>query len=310
VAVSDAVDKVVQSIPYGQEVTFRTHMNLFGATDYLRIRPETTTTLAEPITTNSTQIVLTDASFLPDVTTQEPGMIWIDGERIHYARINGNTLSLLTRGAQGTSVEEHAVGAPVYSTETGELFNHLNPRANIWLDVGTRYTAPVSWDHAIDLTPGDVTDNNWSIQGAWDEIEATNITISTVSGTVSVVNYDTSGNITSCELSLSGVANVQVDEGVKITNTGSGNSQVVLVSDVTNGGTTITVVPDSRDEMDSTVFVLNDSISFQSFNYLGQEPSDRWDSATIIGQTAMSLADRANADFTKEISIMRFLHDL
>jgi hypothetical protein len=35
-----------------------------------------------------------------------------------------------------------------------------------------------------------------------------------------------------------------------------------------------------------------------------------WDSATITGQTALSLADRANADFSNTTSIMRFLHEV
>lgn len=41
---------------------------------------------------------------------------------------------------------------------------------------------------------------------------------------------------------------------------------------------------------------------------LGSTSSDGWDSATIAGQTAQSLADRANADFSSTNSIMRFLH--
>ena len=307
VATSDAIQDIVESIPYGKEVTYRTHMNLFGSTDYLRIRPETTTELATAVYSYSDEIVLADASFLPDVTTQEPGMIWVGDERVHYARINGNTLSLLTRGALGTSIQDHPAGTAVYSTETGELFNNLNPASNVWLDTGTRYTAPASWDEAIDLTPGDLTDNNWNVQVAWDEIANSNITISTVNGTVSNVSVSNS-NIISSTISLIGSANVAIGEGVKITNTSSGHSQVVLVDQIS--GSDITVVADSRDEMSNTVFVQNDAVTFQSFNYLGQEPSDRWDSATIIGQTAISLADRANADFTVENSIMRFLHNL
>ena len=307
VAITDAVDKIVKGIPYGNEVTFRMHLNLFGETNYLRIMESTSTELAEPLTKNSTVVVLKDGSMLPDVTTQEPGMVWIGGERIHYARINGNTLSLVTRGAMGTTIEPHPVGTVVYSAAPGQLFNHLNPRSNVWLDTGTRYSAPSSWDEAIDLTPGDVTDNAWNVQIAWDEIANTNITTSTVSGTVSNVNVQ-SGIIADCVLSLTSTANIAVNEGVKITNTTTGNSQVVLVESI--NGTNVKVSADHRDEMDNTVFVLNDNITFQSFNYLGQEPSDRWDSATIIGQTAISLADRANADFTTEESIMRFLHDL
>ena len=311
VSTSSAAEQIVESIPYGSEVTYRVHQNLFGSTDYLRIRPDTTTELVEPLYSYSEQIVLADASFLPDVTTQEPGMLWVGDERVHYARISGNTLSLLTRGALGTSIQDHQAGTPVYSTETGELFNNLNPKSNIWLDTGTRYTAPASWDEAIQIagaeTPNDDSDDVWDIQRAWDEISNTNITVSTVTGTVTAVVMDGS-NITSSTVSLVTPANVAVGEGVKVTNNVTGNSQVVLVDQI--NGNDITVVPDSRDEMNNTVFVQNDAITFQSFNYAGQEPSDRWDSATIIGQTAISLADRANADFTLENSIMRFLHNL
>jgi hypothetical protein len=44
--------------------------------------------------------------------------------------------------------------------------------------------------------------------------------------------------------------------------------------------------------------------------YAGQDGSDDFDSATISGQSALSLADRGNADLANATSIMKFLHKL
>jgi hypothetical protein len=58
------------------------------------------------------------------------------------------------------------------------------------------------------------------------------------------------------------------------------------------------------------LFVVGATVNSAAFVYAGQAPEDRWDAATLAGQTALSLSDRANADLTRVDSIMRFLHDI
>jgi len=305
VQTNDATALVVEKIPYGAEVKHRVHLNLFGSTDYLRIRPETTTHIVGNVYSYSEKITLDNDNFLIDPTTRDPGVIWVGSEQIKYARRSGKTISLLTRGVAGTTIQDHVDGTEVYSGEFTELFNHLNPAANIWLDTGTRYELPASWDEAIDLTPSNPNDNLWNVQVAWDEISNSNITISNVSANVTTVTT-ANGNVTSAVLELSGNANLAVDEGVRITN--GSNAQVVLVDQIS--GSNVTLVADHRDVMFSNVFVQSATVTLSSFNYAGQEAGDTWDNAVIAGQSAQSLADRANADYTTLNSIMRFLHNL
>ena len=310
VPVEGAAAQVVDRIPYGAEVKYRIHQNLFGDTDYLRIRPTSTSYNEGNVYSYSEQITLNNGDdILKDPTTTDPGKIWIGSERVNYARRSGNTISLLTRGAEGTTIQDHADGTAIYSAEDNEMFNHLNPAANVWLDTGTRYVLPGSWDEALVGVGADgvlgTSDDTYNVQMAWDEVSNSNITTSNVNATVSSVTT-ANGNVTSAVLQLSGNANLAVDEGVKITN--SGNSQVVLVDQIS--GSNVTVVADFRDVMDSNVFVSSATVTLTSFNYAGQTPDDAWDSATIDGQTATSLSDRANADYTRLDSIMRFLHNL
>ena len=60
----------------------------------------------------------------------------------------------------------------------------------------------------------------------------------------------------------------------------------------------------------SNLFVDTATVTVKALDYGSQASDETWDSGTVIGQTAQSLADRANADFTSTASIMRFLHDL
>ena len=60
--------------------------NLIGTRYYYRVSGIHTTTLAQSLSAADTQIKLTDSSkmSLPSVTDNIPGVIYIDGERIHY----------------------------------------------------------------------------------------------------------------------------------------------------------------------------------------------------------------------------------
>lgn len=289
--------------PDAQPVTYRTHMSLFGNTDYLRIRPETSTVVVDDVYPYSEHIEVADASFVGTPTAQQPGEIWINSERINFTRRNGNTLSMLTRGVAGTTIQHHSSGSPVYSAAQSEHFNDLNPRANVWLDLGTKYSLPSSWDEAVDNTPGNPNDNDWTVQRAWDEIANTGITSSTVDGEVISVNVDQ----TEATIFLLNTANVQIGEGVLITSSSNTElSQAVIITEI--DGDNIDVADSNG--LDSDLFVANAEVTVTAFNYAGQESDDTWDAATITGETALSLTDRANADLTNAGSIMRFLHNI
>ena len=311
-------ERVVANIPFGQEVVFRQHQTLFGETDYLRLSSSQQTTLASDIKYNSLSIELDDASFLPQATTLAPGAIWVGDERINYGRLDNNTISLLTRGAFGTSPQNWTKDTPVYSAMPSEFFNNLNPQANVWLDRGTRYDTPEGWDeinaglnNVLESQFGNSFDdpNNPTVIGgddmlrAWDELASGNIIVSTVSATVSTANT-TSSNIT-----LTSSMTLTVGEAIKITNSGN-IAETEVVSVATVDGNNIIVRASYNDTLDSNIFVTNGTINVSSFDYGPQAGADTWDAAAISGQTAISLSDRANADFTVSTSIMRFLHKL
>ena len=304
-------ERVVSSIPYGQEVVFRQHQTLFGETDYLRISDEQTTSITSELKFNSTEITLLDGSFIDTPTSLEPGSIWVGDERINFGRKDGNTLSLLTRGAYGTTPQDHAVNTPVYNANRKEYFNHINPQANVWLDIGTRYSEPEGWDEVEAGLNGVIESlfgNEATILGddvlrAWDEYASGNITTSTVGATV------TSANATVSTFTLSGAMVLTEGEAIRITDPSNvANTEVVAVTSVL--GSDVSVQASYNDTLDANIFVVNGTINVTSFNYGSQSADDKWDSAAISGQTAISLSDRANADFTSSTSIMRFLHKL
>ena len=291
--------------PSAREVTYRMHHSLFGDVDFLRISSTATTKITKAMTISSTSITVDNASFLPNPTSIIPGSIWVGPERIQYGRRNGKVLSALTRGAFGTSTGTHPIGQPVYSAEATEHFNNLNPSSNVWLDTGTRYSSPSTWDEAVDNTPGDTTDNDWTVSGAWDKIAAGNITTADVGVTIT--------NVTSTTATLTaigtGVANIALQEGIRVfANANVALFEVVKVS--ANASSVWAITASYADTLDNTLFVENGTATLRSFVYAGQDGSDDFDSATISGQSALSLADRGNADLANATSIMKFLHKL
>ena len=286
-----------------QEVKFRQHLSLFGNTDYLRIMPSTSTVLTKDLKTYDTEIHLDASTFLPFPTTEKPGFVWVNDEKIQYARRDGNILSLITRGVAGTSIQDHVTGDSVVSADEENLFNNLNPRSNIWLDVGTRYGSPSSWDEILGYGPDGILGTADDVVAAWDELGGGNVTTSTVSATV----LDASNTISNVQLQSN--MTLTIGEAVKVTH--SSNTSIIEIVEVTAiNGSNITLNASYLDTLDSNLFVASSTVSITSYDYGTQDEGDRWDSATITGQTARSLADRANADFTNQQSIMRFLHNL
>ena len=274
--------------PNAKEVIYRMHHSLFGDVDYLRISGTATTKLDKKMTLSSTSITVADASFLPNPTSIVPGSIWVGDERIQYGRRSGKVLSALTRGAFGTTAQDHANYTAVYSAEASEHFNHLNPSSNVWLDTGSRYGTPQSWDN-----------------DEWDEIEAANIATASVGVTIT--------NVTSTTATLTaigtGYANVVIGEGVRVfANANVSLFEVVEISANNSGVWTITA--SNQDTLDNTLFVNNGTATLRNFVYGAQSDDDDFDSASVTGQSALSLADRGNADLANINSIMKFLHKL
>jgi hypothetical protein len=197
-------------------------------------------------------------------------------------------LSALTRGAFGTTPQDHAIDTPVYSAEQSEHFNNLNPSSNVWLDTGTRYGTPQAWD-----------------SDEWDEIESANIATSDVGVTISDVTTTTA----TLTVIGTGTANIALNEGVRVfANANVNLFEVVEVTANTAGVWSITA--SHQDTLDTSLFVNSGTATLRNFVYGTQDTDDDYDSAEVTGQSAVSLADRGNADLANVNSIMRFLQKL
>ena len=88
---------------------FRVGQDILGNKIYKRISDQETTTLSQALAITDTAMYVTDASALPDpgITANDPGVVYIDGERITYYAIDraNNKLTQLRRGTYGTGAK-------------------------------------------------------------------------------------------------------------------------------------------------------------------------------------------------------------
>lgn len=101
----------VWSLPHAYEI----HKDMLNLTYYKRFS-QGNITLENDLTYYATEIKVTDASgmYEPKSEFNQPGMIFINEEKIEYFEKVGNTLRQLRRGAFGTAIKEnYPAGTPV-----------------------------------------------------------------------------------------------------------------------------------------------------------------------------------------------------
>jgi hypothetical protein len=123
-----------------------------------------------------TRIQVDNASTLAEPISQRniPGIIYISGERIEYMVKNGNVLSQLRRGSQGTAIGEiYPIGTPVVDLSYQETipYNETQERTDFVSDGSTLIIGPV------DFIPVKGTRSSWtktsipSNYGPCDQVE-------------------------------------------------------------------------------------------------------------------------------------------
>ena len=129
-------------------VTYRTHRDMFGATEFIRVSTANATILTANAIIGNDFLEVANASVLPKPLAGQPGVLWIESERIEYKSRNttNNTISELTRGTRGTTAkswnitDESGAGITrnVYDGSEDQTFNDLvtEPEKSIWLDDG------------------------------------------------------------------------------------------------------------------------------------------------------------------------------
>jgi len=88
---------------------------MLNRTFYKRISATNTTTLAAALEPGDKNITVADGTVLtvPNAGSNQPGVVFIDKERIEYFTKSGNTLGQLRRGTLGTGIKAHSSGASV-----------------------------------------------------------------------------------------------------------------------------------------------------------------------------------------------------
>jgi hypothetical protein len=114
--------------------------NLSGTRFYYRISNFHTTTLAQPLNATDKQIKLVSAAnmYQPSVADNKPGVVYIDGERIHYWTLNTetNVLGQIIRGVNGTGIAPvHATGTRVTSASENQMLDTGDNK--IWVPFAT-----------------------------------------------------------------------------------------------------------------------------------------------------------------------------
>jgi hypothetical protein len=140
-------------------VSFKIFVGMNGATEYIRLNDANKTTLAANISATDLTIQLTDASVItPPYTGSTATAVFIGDERVTFEAISGNTLTGVTRGTNGTSVEIHTAGEKVYdATET----NNINASAFAF---GTKGDPEfVYWNLNNDTTTSSITESTNTI---------------------------------------------------------------------------------------------------------------------------------------------------
>jgi hypothetical protein len=97
-------------------VGYRIFHDMLGRTHYKRLSARNTTVLTQNLLLTDTIIVVEDPTVLsqPNPRYNRPGVVLIDGERIEFFTISGNTLGQLRRSTLGTGVKEiHYAGTEV-----------------------------------------------------------------------------------------------------------------------------------------------------------------------------------------------------
>jgi hypothetical protein len=96
-------------------VGYRIFKDMLNRTFYKRISQKHTTKLTTALLSTDKTISVENADVLNPVdgTSLEPGVIFIDKERIEYFTKTGNTLGQLRRGTLGTGMKDHASGERV-----------------------------------------------------------------------------------------------------------------------------------------------------------------------------------------------------
>ena len=127
-------------------VEYQITMDLFGKTEYMRKLQDgsTQTSLTANLLIADNKINVANADVCSNPTALIKGVVWVESERIEYTTRNleDNTLSGLTRGTNGTTIQDwySSNNVIVWNGNSEQIFDEFidnTVQSNIWLSTGS-----------------------------------------------------------------------------------------------------------------------------------------------------------------------------
>ena len=169
---TDVIETIVYSNKiYNTPISYEINRDVLNKSRYNRFQL-TNIKLDKVLNYYDTDIVLTDASSLPDPATGKAGIVTINSEKIQYLTKNGNKLTGLRRGYLGTSIKEvHAKDTQVIDTGFTETvpYNDEQDKTDIVSDGTSLLIGPLEF---VPRKGGTFTDSTLPTDyGRCDDIE-------------------------------------------------------------------------------------------------------------------------------------------
>lgn len=297
--------------PDAVPVKYRMHQNLFGDTEFIRITGNKSTVLAANVYTYSTEINVVDGSMFQTPRPGDPGIIWVGTERILYDRIEGNVISQLTRGSAGTTVQDHLIvdiyGSPVtvdvIEGSDEETFNRLDTNRAVWLEIGSQFYTYETYN----VSTVAYANVEYADSANIATVGANQLTITTTANAITLLNQ---GGV----VAIAANGNLLAAEGTHYSASYTSNVTFFYITDIDAGNLTITVEDDlfmqdgiwDYEGFDATPFdeVIPEIITG------GTTVTLEIPTLNVGSNTALSLADVANADYANTESLMKFIHGI
>ena len=177
---------------------FRIFKDMLNRTFYKRINRNATTELTEDLIDGSKTITVKDGSLLamPNATNNQPGVIFINKERIEYFTKTNNRLGQIRRGTLGTGIKVHGSGAEVVDASGTQTIPYADTvYTNTFTGDGSTTT------FALSQTPASASELDIFIGGQ-------RLLLTSEDG--STINYSVDGSTTAVTLSTVPASGTQV----------------------------------------------------------------------------------------------------
>ena len=206
---SDRLDVMYFAVDSAVSATgFRIFKDMLNRTFYKRISKTATTKLTLDMNEGTQTITVEDGSVLPtpDVTSNTPGVIFVDKERIEYFTKSSNTLGQLRRGTLGTGIKEHGSGTEVVDASGTQTIPYADTvHTNTFTGDGSTVV------FALSQTPSSASELDIFIGGqrlVGNRKDTERLELTSEDG--STINYSVDGSSTAVTLTTAPAAGTQI----------------------------------------------------------------------------------------------------